>query len=304
MFNHYKSVTYMCAYFSKSEDETSETMKKAAKETLNTNKTNIEQMRSISRAYHTKRECSVEEAVYLVIPELWLRKPFPGVVFANRNLPESRYRMCRSKKEIDELPEDSCYVFKRNMIDRYIDRPNTAFLGGKYKMLDTLCNENFLAHYYILPNTYTVNDGQPTILQEDLLENNHSSCNYSATIPLMSAKENLKCRKVKAVLRYHVPNRQKYPEKYAHHLLFMYYPFRNEQDLKAENSGMYTEKLNEAGILDIINANKHVFKPFGDLVDSALLHKRTNIAHNDAFSEQENDKLQQELLDTVSDLAF
>ena len=36
----------MCAYFSKSEDEASEAMKQAAKEALNTNKTNIEQMRS------------------------------------------------------------------------------------------------------------------------------------------------------------------------------------------------------------------------------------------------------------------
>ena len=67
------------------------------------------------------------------------------------------------------------------------------------------------------------NDSQPKILQEDLLENNHSSCNYPATIPLMSSKEKLKCRKVKVVLRYHVPNRHKYPEKYAHHLLFMYH---------------------------------------------------------------------------------
>ena len=117
VFNHYKAVTYMCAYFSKSEDETSEAMKQAEKEALNTNKTNIEQMRSISRAYQTNRECSVQEAVYLVMPELWLRKSFPGVVFANSNLPENRYRMCRNKKEIDELPEDSCDVFKRNMID-------------------------------------------------------------------------------------------------------------------------------------------------------------------------------------------
>ena len=92
--------------------------------------------------------------------------------------------MCRSKK--DELPEDSCDVLKRNKIDHYIDRPNTAFLGGKYKMLDTFCYENFLAHYYILPNIYTVNNSQPTILQEDLLENNNNSRNYPATIPLMS----------------------------------------------------------------------------------------------------------------------
>ena len=32
--NHYKAVTYMYAYFSKSEDETSEAMKQAAKEAL------------------------------------------------------------------------------------------------------------------------------------------------------------------------------------------------------------------------------------------------------------------------------
>ena len=131
----------MCAYLSKSEDNTSEAMKQASKEALNTNKTNIEQMRSISRA------CSVQEAVYLVIPELWFRKSFPGVIFAKSNLPENRYRMlCRNKKEIDELPEYSCDVFKRNMIDRYIDRPKTAFLGGKYKILDTFCYANLI--YY------------------------------------------------------------------------------------------------------------------------------------------------------------
>ena len=32
--NHYKAVTYMCAYFSKAEDETSEAMKQVAKEAL------------------------------------------------------------------------------------------------------------------------------------------------------------------------------------------------------------------------------------------------------------------------------
>ena len=69
----------------------------------------------------------------------------------------------------------------------------------------------------------------------------------------------------------------------------MYYPFRNEQG----NSGMYTETLNEAGILDISNENKQVFEPFCDLVDSALLHMRTNIAHNGAFSGQENEQVQQ-----------
>lgn len=118
VFNHSKAVTYMCAYFSKCEDETSEAMKQAAKEASNSNKSYSEQMRFIARAFTTRRECSVQEAVYLLMPELWLRKTFPAVLFANTNLPGKRYRMCRSKDEIDELPEDSCDVFKRNVLDR------------------------------------------------------------------------------------------------------------------------------------------------------------------------------------------
>ena len=252
VFNHYKAVTYMCAYFSKSEDETSEAMKQAAKEAFKSNKTNIEQMRSVARVYATKRQCSVQEAVYILMPELWLRKTFPGVIFANSNLPENRFRICRSKEEIDELPEDSADIFKRNMIDRYIDGPTSTFLNGRYSILDGFCYAEFVAHYYLLPKNSndSVNDNQPTVLQELILEVNHTACNYPGTIPLMNSKEKLKCRQVKAVLRYHVPNHHKFPKKYAHHLLFMFYPFRNEQRLISDNSGTYSEKLQEPGVIE------------------------------------------------------
>ena len=81
VFNHYKAVTYMCAYFSKSEDEISEAMKQAAKEAVNLNKTNFEQIKSVARAYATKRECSIQEAVYLLLPELLASKNFPRCNF-------------------------------------------------------------------------------------------------------------------------------------------------------------------------------------------------------------------------------
>ena len=139
VFNPYKAVTYTCAYFSKSENETLETMKQAVKEAFKSNKNNIEQMRSVARAYATKRECSVQEAVYILMSELWLRKTFPDVIFANSNLPENRFRICRSKEEIDELPEDSVDIFKRNMIDRCIDRPTSTFSNGRYSILDSVC---------------------------------------------------------------------------------------------------------------------------------------------------------------------
>ena len=104
----------------------------------------------------------------------------------------------------------------------------------------------------------------------------------------MTSKEKLKCCKVNAVLRPYTPDRDKYPEKYAH-LLFLYLPFRNEDDLKSSKSGTYIEKLNEPGVLDIINANKQMFEPFSDLVDSALTDLRSNITRCDANAQQEND---------------
>ena len=74
-----------------------------------------------------ERECSVEELVYLIMPELRLRKKFSRVIFPNTNLPEKRYKICRSKEEIDELPENSTDIFQRNMIDRCTGRPNSPF---------------------------------------------------------------------------------------------------------------------------------------------------------------------------------
>ena len=108
-------------------------------------------MKAISKAYPSKRECAVEEAVDHVMPELWLRKLFHGVIFANSNLPEHIYRICRSEEELIEVPSDSTYVFTRNMLDRYVDRPKHTFSGGKYRMLDTFCFAEFIAHYYLLP---------------------------------------------------------------------------------------------------------------------------------------------------------
>ena len=120
----------MYAYLSKAEDETSEGMKHAAKEALNGNKSDYEKMKSITRAYATKRECSVQKAVYLVMPELWLRRVFPRLIFLNSNLPEKRYKIFKKKGDIKVLPDDSTDLFQRNIFDRYLDCPNEIFKNG------------------------------------------------------------------------------------------------------------------------------------------------------------------------------
>ena len=119
----------------------------------------------------------------------------------------------------------------------------------------------------------------------------------------MSANEKLKCRKVPSVLKYHVSNQHTHPEEYAHHLLFMYFPFRNENELKLNNS--YAEKLNSSNFLEIINLNRVKVEPYALLVENALERLSTNQNANiDSFGQQENDEINDTLNENLHNEEF
>ena len=109
---------------------------------------NHEQMRSAANAYLKKSECIIQECVYHFLPGQWLRRTFPGVIFANSNMPGKRLRNFLNENEIMDLPEGSKNIFKQNIIDRYMYRQNIASLDGKYSILDSFCNAEFLRFYY------------------------------------------------------------------------------------------------------------------------------------------------------------
>ena len=274
-------------------------MKQVAKEALTGNKSDYEKMKAIAKAYITKRECSVQEAVYLIMPELWLCKIFPRVIFLNSNLPEKRFRIFKKKAKIDELPDDSTDIFQRNILDRYLDRPNENFKNGEYKIIDQLCFAEFLSPYYIDAKQSEIfeNDSQPVVLNDELMNSNHQESIFPKIVPLMSSKEKLKCRKVKEVLRYHQPSPHKIVEQYAHHLLFAFYPFRHEEEPKCTGTGAYFAKLQEPAVLNIINRNKSVMEPYSDMVEQALSSLHSELVNPDLFGQQENDDVQAELTD-------
>ena len=104
----------VCAYLSKSEDECSLAMTQAVRDAFEKELDNHEQMKSVANVYLNKRECSVQECVYHILPGQWLRKTFPGVIFANSNIPEKRFRIFLSENKISDLPEDSKNLFNRS----------------------------------------------------------------------------------------------------------------------------------------------------------------------------------------------
>ena len=292
VFDHYKAVTYLCKYLSKQEDETSEAMKQAIKDSIENNLDIRQQMKNIASAYTANRECSVQECVYHIMPELWLRKVFPGVRFVNSNVPSKRVKMMLSEVEISQLPSDSKELFKRNMLDRYLERPT----AGTYTGLSNMCFGIFLQYYQLMPKKYE-NDCQPEELTDEIIAQNHDE--YSAfpnVIVYSTCKEKLRRRKVPLILRYHRPNPHKDFEHYAHHLLFMFFPFRSESELSSGDPPLYSKKLSESGVLDLINANKMQIEPYNELVENALFYYHDSLNSNlDVFAQQENEEVEEEL---------
>ena len=126
----------------------------------------------------------------------------------------------------------------------------------------------------------------------------------------MNTKEKMKCRKVKAVIRYHTPNETKEPGRYYHHLLMLYYPWRNESELMVADQS-YSSKFYEPNVQDVIESNRFVFEPDADAVTEALKNLRNNqgniIYSFDPMNDQENSDLQietQNLQETLPEESF
>ena len=110
------------------------------------------------------------------------------------------------------------------------------------------------------------------------METNQVDPQLIKTIPLMSSKEKLKRGKVKAVLRYHVPNAHRNAEEYSHNLRFSFCPFRHEGESKYPPvSGTNLLKLQQPGVLDAVDRNRHIMESYSDIVDDALVNLCENI---------------------------
>ena len=67
-----------------------------------------------TKAYLSNQECSVQEAVYHILPELKLRRIFPVVYFVKTNTPEERIQVLLSKKKLSKLPNNNPNIFEKS----------------------------------------------------------------------------------------------------------------------------------------------------------------------------------------------
>ena len=141
LFNEYNGVTYLSQHFSETEDW------------------------CLSNC-----ECSVQEVVYHILPELRLRRIFPAVCFVNTNPLEERVQILLSEKERRGLPDDSPNIFKKLNIDRYLERPSPTSCNGKYSTLVDFCFAWFWKNYTLENISSKTCEYQPDELNYKLIE--------------------------------------------------------------------------------------------------------------------------------------
>lgn len=300
VFDHYKCVTYVCSYFTKDETECSQAIMTAAKESKAGNLSIREGLRKIGAAFLSRRDVSSQERVYRCMPELWLRKIFPKTIFVNTNVPDKRVRFAKTEEELEELDDDSTDIFKSNIIERYSIRP------ASISAVNNLCLAEFAAYYYKEYKEKSCDetgDAQPEVLTDSAIENRHSKTDTDSLlrnkIKLMNTGESMKRRKVKAVIRFHTPNKRKEPELFFNHLLMLYYPWRDEGTLRGEQD-TYASKFYEGDVQAIVERNRAMFEPDAEAVIEALEWLRnnhdSNIGSFDCINDQENEDMQLKIL--------
>ena len=64
------------------------------------------------------------------------------------------------------------------------------------------------------------------------------------------------------VLCYSKSNKSRKYENYAHYLLLLFYPIRNEADFKVAMPPGWTNKFAEPGVIDTVNRNRAIVELF------------------------------------------
>ena len=199
----YKAISYMTAYFSKSESETSEALKQAVNERRNQHLKTKDAMRKLSHVFiHFARKC------------------FPWETFINSSLPNDEIRILKPETELDELNDDSTDIFKSGIIEKYCQR-----VSGSNNTFKPFCLATFVAWY--TTKKFDQNDYQPSQLPDNVsfeMPSRLPEKIYTHSAPRKITKKTT----FRLVLRYYLPYKILSPDKYAYSLLILFFPFSSE----------------------------------------------------------------------------
>ena len=214
----YACVMYVTSYMMKSERAMGELLRHVSKECSGEDIRT--QLRKLGTTFLNHREVSAQEASFRIL-SIPLKKLSRKCVFINTNPQNERVTMTKPLASIQALENDDEDLYLINLIDRYAARPD---------QLENICLAEFAANYDI-KYSQTVdeeNDHTPNPLQQEKVR-------QTRTINLKNGLGKMQKRSREAIIRFPKHNIEKDSEKYYRAKLMLYYPWRQENNIKGES---------------------------------------------------------------------
>lgn len=189
---------------------------------------------------------SQHEAIARLV-QMPLKESNVPVMFVPTGFKHQRTRLLKPRNVLERMEDDDTDVFLPNIIDKYCARPSK---------LDKMCLAEFVSSY---SRTYSCGTDQ---LNDD--DSNGESVSKTGREKII-LKDNLGTiikRKTPLVLRDYFVSRNRDSEKYFHRLLFLYLPWREEDEL--ESCASYEDKFKT--VQNEVSITVQKYEPFLDEV--------------------------------------
>ena len=233
------TINYIVAYATKKEKELTQSLK-ALLENINSPVNHYTRdtlkLKALGNKFMNCRSISIQEAIMRSLPHLAMSNFSPQVMHIPSDMPEYRHGKLKSKKDLENLPNDSIDIFEKGIIDKYSNRPLS---------LHSLCYAEFAANYDPISKHKKVIDSDP-----------------QKVIQLRNGLGNMMLRKFPKTVRTYTPSESKDPERFYYSKLYLYFPWVNESELL----GMYSTYK------ESFYHNENIIKKICVILKSLVMH--------------------------------
>ena len=217
---------YVCSYICKNEpfsfrQQVAETIKKMPPDS-----SQRKLLSKIGNILLTHRTIGLQETAYRLLG-LQMVYSSRDTVFINTVLPPKRYRILKSKKQLEQLPANSTNIFANGLPQYYQCRPEV-------QPFTHMCLAEFATKYKLSDyQPKTQHRGQPR---------------YSFKID--GETKQIMLRRTTACLRCNIPDIKANTESHFFSLLYLFYPFRNEDELLSPTDSYQNSFLQKESLID------------------------------------------------------
>ena len=226
----YACAMYIVSYINKSTKGMSKLMAEACKEARKGNKSLKESVRHIGNKFLNAVEVSAQEAAYLIL-QLSMSCKSRKVEFIPTAPKNERVFLLKSKKELEDLPEESTEIDADNIIKRYSKR---------HEALESYCLADFVSKVVSISHARngsqirdSDNNGYRSVDNEDEYDQNRNALHDAKNVPkhrYTVTKDNLRIvlRQKPKIIRYVHYSEKVDSNNYYREQLMLFHPWRNE----------------------------------------------------------------------------